>query len=548
MAKMILFDHEARDKLMKGVDALANTVKVTLGPKGRTVVLEKSYGSPQIINDGVTIAKEIELEDRFENMGAQLVKEVAVKTQDSAGDGTTTATVLAQKILKEGLKNLNSGANPMDIKRGIDKAVHTIVENIKKQAVPVEGREKIQQVATISANNDPEIGKLIADAMEKVGPQGVITVEEAKSFETSLEVVEGMELDKGFISPYMVTDTEKMISELENPYILLYDGKIASAKELVPVLDPVAQSRRPLLIIAEEIEGEALTLLVLNLLRGTFKCAAIRAPGFGDDKKSQLQDIAVVTGARVISEEMGSKLENASIADLGTAKKVRITKEKTTIIGGQSKPADIKQRVSMLESQIKLTDSKYQKEDLAKRLGRLSGGVAVLNIGAASETELKEKKARVDDAMHATRAAVEEGVVPGGGVTLLRAASVLETLKGSNADEDIGIAIIRRSLDEPVRQIAKNAGKEAGVIVERILADKSPNFGYDAKADVYCDMLKAGVIDPVKVTRMALQHAASISGMVLTTEALVADKPEPKKDESPGPGGMGMGMGGMPMM
>jgi len=547
MAKMIVFDQEARESLMRGVDTLANTVKVTLGPKGRNVVLDKSYGSPTITNDGVTIAKEIELEDKFENMGAQLVKEVAVKTQDTAGDGTTTATVLAQKILKEGLKNIAAGANPMDIKRGVDKAVKAVVEHIKKQATPVEGKEKIQQVASISANNDPEVGKLIADAMEKVGAKGVIAVEEAKSFETSLDVVEGLEIDKGFVSPYMVTDTEKMVAELDDPLILIHDGKISTAKEIVPVLDKAAQQSKPLLIIAEDLEGEALTLIVLNLLRGTIKAVAIKAPGFGDDKKAQLQDIAVLTGGQVISEETGGKLEQVDISALGSAKKVRVTKEKTTIIDGAGKPEQIKQRVTMLESQIKVTDSKFQQEDLEKRLGRLSGGVAVINLGAASETELKEKKMRVDDALHATRAAVEEGVVAGGGVTLLRAISALESVKGDNAEENIGIDIVRRSLDEPLRQIARNAGKEHAVIVERVKADKNPAFGYDAKNDVFGDLMKAGVIDPAKVTRSALQHAASIAGMVLTTDVLVADKPEPNKPEGPSPGGMG-GMGGMPGM
>ncbi|MBI5003407.1 chaperonin GroEL [Candidatus Woesearchaeota archaeon] len=546
MAKKIIFDHEARTKLLAGVDKLANTVKVTLGPKGKNVILGKSYGSPTVINDGVTIAKEIELEDPFENMGAQLVKEVASKTQDVAGDGTTTATVLAQALVREGLKNIAAGANAIDVKKGIEKATKTVVAAIKAKSIEVKTKDNVLQVATISANNDEEVGALIANAMEKVGSNGVITVEEAKSMDTTLELVEGMQFDRGYLSPYMVTDAEKMEAILDEPFVLLFNKKITKVKDLVPVLEAVAQEGRPLFIVCEDIEGEALAAIVLNILRGAIKVVAVKAPGFGDDQKAILEDLAVLTGAQVISEEKGMKLEQTGIQQLGKAKKIRVDKEKTVLVEGAGDKAVIQRRVAMLHVQAQQTDSEYDKNDIQKRIGKLSGGVAVINVGAATETELKEKKARVDDALHATRAAVEEGVVVGGGITLFRAISSLDALKGDNADQQTGITIVKRALEEPLRQIAANAGKDGGVIVER-LTNAAYNMGYNARSDEICDLFAAGVIDPTKVCRSALQNAASIAGMILTTEALVGDLPEEKKAPMPSMGGMG-GMPGMGMM
>lgn len=530
MAKQLIFNEEARHALMKGVDALADAVKVTLGPKGRNVVLSKSFGSPVITNDGVTIAKEIDLEDPYEDMGAQLVKEVATRTQDVAGDGTTTATLLAQAILHEGLRNITVGANPIEIKRGIDRATSEVVDFVKSKSVDVKGRENIAQVATISANNDEVIGNLITDAMEKVGSKGVITVEEAKSMETSLDVVEGMQFDKGYLSPYMVTDNERMEALLEEPGILLYDKKVSSMKEFLPVLEAVVKENKPLLIIAEDLEGEALATIVLNMIRGTLRVCAVKAPGFGDERKEMLEDIAALTGAKVISEDKGMKLENTSISDLGSAKKVRVSKDKTTIIEGFGNKEDIQKRVSVIEGQIKLEESDYKKKELNKRLGKLSGGVAVISVGAATETELKEKKMRIDDALNATKAAIEEGVVPGGGITLLRAADELNKLN-LDGDQKIGLNILKKSIEEPVKQIAANAGKEGAVVVEKLRAETNQNFGYDAKTDTYKDMVEHGIIDPAKVVRSALQNAASIAGLMLTTETLVADIPE-KKGES----------------
>ncbi len=547
-AKQIIFDHEARQALLKGVTKVYDTVSVTLGPKGRCVALDTGYGSPTIINDGVTIAKEIELEDRFENIGAQLVKEVAEKTQDVAGDGTTTAIVLTTNIVKEGIKNIAAGASPTEIKIGIEKASAKVVEYLKKQSVEVKGKEKITQVATISANNDEIIGKLIADAMEKVGYGGVITVEEAKAFDTTLEVVEGMQFDKGFVSPYMVTNADKMTAELEDPVILLFDKKISSMKELLPVLEQVAQEGKPLVIICEDVEGEALATLILNQIRGALKAVAVKAPGFGDDQKEMLEDIAVLTGGKVISEDKGMKLENTRLMDLGRAKKVKVDKEKTVIMGGEGDQKRIKARAAQIEGQIKAADSDYDKDDLKKRLAKLTGGVAVLNVGAATETEMKERKARVDDALHATRAAVEEGVVAGGGVTLLRAVKVLGDLKLSE-DQQVGVEIVKKAIQAPVRVIAQNAGKEPSIVVDKLLASEG-SMGYNAKSDTYEDMFKAGVIDPTKVTRTALQNAVSIGCMMLITQSVVTDVPD-KKDHGPmmppgGMGGMGMpGMGGM---
>ncbi|MCK4937976.1 MAG: chaperonin GroEL [Methanosarcinales archaeon] len=525
MAKQLTFDDEARHALMRGVDHLANTVKITLGPKGRYVVLSKSYGSPVITNDGVTIAKEIDLEDPLEDMGAQLAKEVATKTQDVAGDGTTTATLLAQAILHKGMKNITVGANPIEIKRGIDKATENVVEFIKSQSEEVKGKEKIRQVATISANNDEVIGNLIADAMDEVGSTGVITVEEAKSMETSLEVVEGMQFDKGYISPYMSTDTERMEAVLEDPKILIFDKKIGSMKEFLPILEAVVKENKPLFIIAEDVEGEALATTVLNIIRGSLKVCAVKAPGFGDERKEMMEDIAALTGANVISEEKGMKLENTTIEDLGNARKIRVNKEKTIIIEGQGKKEEIDRRVTVLEGRIKLEDSEYKLKELKKRLGKLAGGVAVINVGAATETELKEKKMRLDDALNATKAAIEEGVVPGGGIALLRAAAELDklTLEG---DQMIGVDIVKIALEEPVKQIATNAGNEGAVIVEKLKSESNPNMGFDAKTDSYRDMVEAGIIDPAKVVRSALQNAASIAGLMLTTEALVTDIPE----------------------
>ncbi len=531
MAKQLFFDIEARNRMKKGVDILSNAVKVTLGPKGRNVVLEKKFGAPSITKDGVTVAKEIELEDPIENMGAQMVKEVASKTADIAGDGTTTATVLAQSIISEGLKMVAAGGNPMDLKRGIDKAVHKVVEHLKGQSQAVgNDSSKIQQVASISANNDNEIGKLIAEAMKKVGKEGVITVEEARGTETGIEVVEGMQFDRGYISPYFVTNSEKMEAELENPYILIYDKKISNMKDILHILEKVAQGGRPLLIIAEDLEGEALATLVVNKLRGTIKVAAVKAPGFGDRRKEMLQDIAVLTKGIVISEEQGYKLENADLSYLGVATTVTIDKDNTTIVGGKGKKEDITARINQIKAQIETTTSDYDKEKLQERLAKLSGGVAVLNIGAATEMEMKEKKDRVDDALHATRAAVEEGIVPGGGIAFIRAIESLEKMKGSNEDETTGIAIVRRALEEPLRQIVENAGIEGSIVVQKVKEGKG-DYGFNARTEVYENLYKAGVIDPTKVTRIALENAASIAGMLLTTECVVADKP--KKEEAP---------------
>ena len=542
MAKEIKFNIEARDLLKKGMDQLANAVKITLGPKGRNVILEKKFGAPSVTKDGVTVAKEIELEDHFENIGAQLVKEVASKTADDAGDGTTTATVLAQSIVSVGLKNVTAGANPMDLKRGIDKAVSKVKDSLKKQSQEVgEDSEKIKQVASISANNDEEIGKLIAEAMQKVKKEGVITVEEAKGTETTVEVVEGMQFDRGYISPYFVTDTDKMEAVLENPYILLYDKKVSTMKDLLPVLEPVAQAGRPLLIIAEDVDGEALATLVVNKLRGSLKIAAVKAPGFGDRRKEMLEDIAILTSGVVISEEKGLTLEGAKLDMLGNCEKITIDKENTTIVNGAGDKANIASRVKQIRSQIENTTSDYDKEKLQERLAKLAGGVAVLYVGAASEVEMKEKKDRVDDALSATRAAVEEGIIPGGGVAFIRAIEALDSLKGSNEDQNTGIQIVRRALEEPLRQIVENAGLDGSVIVQKIKEGKD-DYGYDANNDKYENLLKVGVIDPTKVARIALENAASIAGMFLTTEAVVSEIP---KDEPPMPPMGGGGMGGM---
>jgi len=544
MAKQIFFDIEARNKMKKGVDTLANAVKVTLGPKGRNVVIEKKFGTPQVTKDGVTVAKEIELEDSIENMGAQMVKEVASKTADIAGDGTTTATVLAQSIISEGLKMVAAGANPMDLKRGIDKAVSLIVENLKSQSQAVgSDSKKIQQVATISANNDETIGKLIAEAFAKVGKEGVITVEEAKGTDTTVDVVEGMQFDRGYISPYFVTNSEKMEAELQNPYILIYDKKISAMKDILHILEKVAQSGRPLLIIAEDLEGEALATLVVNKLRGTIKVAAVKAPGFGDRRKEMLTDIAILTAGTVVSEEQGFKLENADLTYLGQAASVTIDKDNTTIVGGKGKKTDITARVNQIKAQVENTTSDYDKEKLQERLAKLAGGVAVLYIGAATEMEMKEKKDRVDDALHATRAAVEEGIVPGGGVAYIRAIESLEAkVKGQIADEQTGMAIVRRALEEPLRILTANAGIDGSIVVQKIKEGKG-DFGFNARTEVYENLFKAGVIDPTKVSRVALENAASIAGMLLTTECVVADKPKPEAAAShagaPDMGGMG---------
>jgi chaperonin GroEL len=539
-AKELLFNTDARAKLKRGVDQLAEAVRVTLGPKGRNVVIDKKFGSPTVTKDGVTVAKEVELSDPIENMGAQMVKEVATKTSDLAGDGTTTATVLAQAIFREGLKNVTAGANPMELKRGIDRAVEAVVEQLKVLSVPSAGRKEIAQVGTISANNDKEIGNLIAEAMEKVGKDGVITVEEAKGLETTLETVEGMQFDRGYLSPYFVTDPEKMETVLEDPYILIHDKKISAMKELLPLLEKVAQSGKPLLIIAEDVEGEALATLVVNKLRGTLKVASVKAPGFGDRRKEMLRDVAVLTGGQVISEELGFKLENATLNDLGRAKRVVVDKDNTTIVDGKGKPADIQGRIAEIRAAIDKSTSDYDREKLQERLAKLSGGVAVINVGAATETELKEKKARVEDALHATRAAVEEGIVPGGGVALIRAQAVLEKIRGTE-DEKIGVEIVRRALEEPIRMIAQNAGAEGSIVVARVKESKDKNFGYNAATDTYEDLVKAGVIDPTKVTRTALQNAASIAGLLLTTECVVVEKKEEKSGPSAPPGGGGMG-------
>ena len=543
MAKDIKFDIEARDGLKRGVDALANSVKVTLGPKGRNVIISKSFGGPQVTKDGVTVAKEIELENELENMGAQMVKEVASKTNDLAGDGTTTATVLAQAIVKEGLKNVASGANPMDLKRGIDKAVSCISEELNKQSKQVgNSSEKIQQVASISANNDSNVGNLIATAFEKVGKEGVITVEEAKGTDTYVDVVEGMQFDRGYLSPYFVTNADKMITELENPYILLFDKKISNLQEILPILEPVSQSGRSLLIIAEDVEGQALATLVVNKLRGGLKIAAVKAPGFGDRRKAMLEDIAILTGGTVVSEERGFSLENADLSMLGTAETITIDKDNTTIVNGSGKVTEIKARVNQIKAQIETTTSDYDREKLQERLAKLAGGVAVLYVGAASEVEMKEKKDRVDDALHATRAAVEEGIVAGGGVALVRTKEKLTKLKAENADEKTGIQIVEKAIEAPIRTIVENAGGEGSIVISKVLESKD-SIGYDAKNEEYVDMLKAGIIDPKKVTRIALENAASVAGMILTTECAVVDI----KEESPAPMPP-MGGGGMPGM
>jgi chaperonin GroEL len=550
MAKEIKFDVDARNRIKEGVDKLANTVKVTLGPKGRNVVIEKKFGAPQVTKDGVTVAKEIELSDAYANLGAQMVKEVASKTNDDAGDGTTTATVLAQSLVHVGLKNVTAGANPMDLKRGIDKAVLKVVESIRSQSQEIgDNNERIEQVARISANNDSEIGKLIADAMLKAGKDGVITVEEAKGIETELQAVEGMQFDRGYISPYFVTNTEKMEADLENPYILIHDKKISTMKDLMPVLEPAAQSGRPLLIIAEDVDGEALATLVVNSLRGSLKVAAVKAPGFGDRRKEMLEDIAVLTGGTVISEEKGMKLEGATLDMLGSAEKVTIDKENTTVVNGAGEKAQIEARVKQIKQQIENSTSDYDKEKLQERLAKLAGGVAVLYVGAASEVEMKEKKDRVDDALSATRAAVEEGIVPGGGVAYIRAIEALEDLKGDNEDETTGIQIVKRAIEEPLRQIVFNSGKEGAVVVQKVREGKG-DFGYNARIDEYQNLLETGVIDPTKVTRIALENAASIAGMFLTTEAVLVEEKDDEADAAAaaaaaGMGGMGGGMPGM---
>jgi chaperonin GroEL len=540
-AKELQFSIDARARLKRGVDALADAVKLTLGPRGRNVVIDRKFGSPTITKDGVTVAKEIELSDPVENMGAQMVKEVATKTSDLAGDGTTTATVLAQAIFREGLKNVTAGANPMELKRGIEKAVEAVVEDLRKLSVSSAGKKEIAQVGTISANNDREIGNLIAEAMEKVGKDGVITVEEAKGLETTLETVDGTQFDRGYLSPYFVTDPEKMETALEDAYLLIHDKKISSMKEVLPILEKVAQSGRPLLVIAEDVDGEALATLVVNKLRGTLKIAAVKAPGFGDRRKEMLRDIAVLTGGQVISEEVGFKLENVALTDLGRAKRIVVDKDNTTIVDGKGKPDDIQGRINEIKAAIEKTTSDYDREKLQERLAKLSGGVAIINVGAATETELKEKKARVEDALHATRAAVEEGIVPGGGVALIRAQSALDRIRGTE-DEKTGVDIVRRALEEPIRLIAQNAGAEGSIVVAKVRESKDRNYGYNAQTDTYEDLVKAGVIDPTKVTRTALQNAASIAGLLLTTECVVAEKPEAKPALAGPPGG---GMGGM---
>jgi chaperonin GroEL len=541
-AKQLRFDEEARRALERGVNRLADAVRVTLGPRGRTVVLEKKWGAPTVTNDGVTIAKEIDLEDPYENMGAQMVKEVATKTSDVAGDGTTTATILAQIILKEGLKNVVAGANPMELKRGIEKAVDAIVTDLKKIAKPVKGSKEIAQVGAISAHGDETIGKLLADAMEKVGREGVITVDEAKGMETTLDVVEGMQFDRGYLSPYFITDPEAMSSELEDPYILIHEKKISVMKDLLPLLEKISRSGRSLMIIAEDIEGEALATLVVNKLRGVLKCAAVKAPGYGDRRKAMLEDIAVLTGGRMIAEEVGLKLENVGLEDLGTAKRVMIDKENTTIVGGKGSKKDIEGRVAQIRRAIEETTSDYDREKLQERLAKLAGGVAVVKVGAATEVEMKARKAMVEDALHATKAAVEEGIVPGGGVALLRALRALDTLKGVTGDEAVGVNIVRRALEEPARQIVENAGLEGSIIVEQIKGKKVITEGYDAGTLKFVDMLKAGIIDPLKVTRSALQNASSVAALMLTTEALVTEIPE-KEKTPPAPPGGGYGEG-----
>jgi len=540
-SKELHFDVEARARLKRGVDQLADAVKVTLGPKGRNVVIDKKFGSPTVTKDGVTVAKEVELADPVENMGAQMVKEVATKTSDVAGDGTTTATVLAQAIFREGLKSVTAGVNPMAIKRGIDKAVDLIVEDLKKMSVKTSGKKEIAQVGSISANNDKEIGDLIADAMEKVGNDGVITVEEAKGLETTLETVDGMQFDRGYLSPYFVTDPEKMEAILEDAYVLIHDKKISAMKDLLPVLEKVAQTGKPLLLIAEDIEGEALATIVVNKLRGTLKVCGVKAPGFGDRRKAMLQDISILTGGKVISEEVGFKLENAVLADLGRAKRIVIDKDNTTLVDGAGKEKDIQGRISEIKAAIDKSTSDYDREKLQERLAKLAGGVAVINVGAATETAMKEKKARVEDALHATRAAVEEGIVPGGGVALLRAQDVLKKVKVAEEDEQIGVDIVRRALEEPMRIIAQNAGAEGSIVVEKVRTNKDKTFGYNAQSDTYEDLVASGVIDPTKVTRSALQNAASVAGLLLTTECVIVEKKEEEKMPPMPPGGGGMG-------
>src|SRR5271165_4766984 len=541
-AKDVRFGADAREKMLRGVDILADAVRVTLGPKGRNVVIEKSFGAPRSTKDGVTVAKEIELADKFENMGAQMVREVASKTNDAAGDGTTTATVLAQAIVREGAKSVAAGMNPMDLKRGVEKAVEAVVADLKRRSKKVKSNEEIGQVGTISANGDATVGKMIAEAMAKVGNEGVITVEEAKSMETELEVVEGMQFDRGYISPYFITNADKMVAELDEPFILIHEKKLSSLQPMLPILEAIVQSGRPLVIIAEEVEGEALATLVVNKLRGGLKVAAVKAPGFGDRRKAMLEDIAIVTGGQVISEDLGIKLENVKLSSLGTAKKIRITKDDTTIIDGAGKKADIQSRVSQIKQQIEETTSDYDKEKLQERLAKLAGGVAVIRVGGATEVEVKERKDRVDDATHATRAAVEEGIVPGGGVALLYAAKALDGLTPENNDQKVGIDIVRRALQSPVRQVVENAGTEGSVVVGKLLDANDPNLGFDAQTGEYVDMVKAGIIDPTKVVRLALQNAASVAGLLVTTEAMVAEKPEKKPMPAMPHGG---GMDGM---
>jgi chaperonin GroEL len=541
-AKELRFSEDARSAILNGVNILADAVKVTLGPKGRNVVIEKSFGAPNVTKDGVTVAKEIELSDKFENMGAQMVREVASKTNDDAGDGTTTATVLAQAIYREGAKIVAAGLNPMELKRGIDKAVELVVAELKKISKPIKDQKEVAQVGTISANNDPTIGKIIAEAMEKVGKDGVITVEESKTAETTLETVDGMQFDRGYLSPYFVTNPEKMEAVLDSPYILIYDKKISSMKDLLPILEKVVQRSKPLLIIAEEIEGEALATLVVNRLRGTLQVAAVKAPGFGDRRKDMLQDLAVLTGGRVISEELGHKLEAVTLEDLGQAKKVTIDKDNTTIVDGAGKKGDVDARVKMLRAQTEETSSDYDREKLQERLAKLAGGVAVINVGAATEVEMKEKKARVEDALNATRAAVEEGIVPGGGTAFIRAAMILDNLKGLSPEQQAGVNIIKRALQEPLRQIAGNAGHEGSIVVDKVITNGSATFGFNALTEKYEDLIVAGVIDPSKVARCALQNAASVASLMLTTETLIAEKPKRGEGGSPS---MGPGMGGM---
>jgi chaperonin GroEL len=543
-SKIISFESEARNALMKGIDILANTVKVTLGPKGRNVVIDKKFGAPTITKDGVTVAKEIELEDPYENMGAQMVKEVASKTSDVAGDGTTTATILAQAIYREGLKNVTGGANPMDLKRGVDMAIKELVKGLEELSNPIKETKEIAQIGTISANNDPTIGKLIADAMDKVGKDGVITVEDAKGTDTTLDVVEGMQFDRGYLSPYFVTSADTMEAELEDPYILIHDKKISTMKDLLPILEKVSQAGKSLLIIAEDIDGEALATLVVNKLRGTLKIAAVKAPGFGDRRKSMLEDIAILTASTVISEEQGYKLENATVSYLGTAKRVVIDKDDTTIVEGAGKTEDIKKRIGEIKAQIDKTTSDYDKEKLQERLAKLAGGVAVLKIGASTEVEMKEKKARVEDALHATRAAVEEGIVAGGGVAFLRVTSRLDNIKNDNPDIQLGIKIVKKAIEEPIRQIVENAGLEGAVIVNNVKEGKG-NYGFNAETEKYEDLVAAGVIDPTKVTRIALENAASVGSILLMTEAIISDKPEKETPPMMPPGGMGGGMGDM---